>query len=808
MNCMEPIENETTCEHCGYNEEEEYTIQLKPGTILADQYIVGTVLGHGGFGITYIGFDKNLHRKIAIKEYYPTAFAYRKETESTVNHLKGDNEEFFYHGLKLFINEARNLARFNHNINIVNINYYFEDKNTAYMVMDLLEGGDLSNHISKRGGKLSVEESLHIIFPILDALKELHSNKLYHLDISPQNILFNPNDIPILIDFGAAKQVIGEQSRSMDVIIKPGYSPMEQYTSSGKLGPWADIYACGATLYKMITGKTPPPAPDRLYKDDLIQLSDIKSLNIPSGLNDAVLHALAVRHEDRFQNIQEFTDALAKGIKTSRYETYSSMLENFLQKKNILLGERIFLDRFIHEHHLNYNEVCEIEKKIRKKQRTPSLDWEREYKENYELLLKHDPSGIPKREKKKLRETYIDSKRISEKKVQKATKKLKVKYSKKKNAKKKRLAFSIGVLLGVAALIAALFIFSDIPDIPDIPVKPTQKVYTITASSGNNGSIEPSGNIAVNERGSQSFKIKPDMGYEMDKLLVDERKVEPDTPYTYKFKSVGADQKIHVTFNMIKYKVTARSKGQGTIYPSDISVAHAGESKEFIMEAYKGYELADITVNNLSVRVNSVYIISDINEDYEITAAFKKRRPLSIQPMKPKLEWPENKQKNISVTPAFKTSEFRDPNPDDKHSWSELQISTENNFPVVTALIKTPPDDLTSFTPLSKLNAGTEYYWRVKYADNRATVSNWSDIHMFTTKTMRPGEIIPSCDSITWEDVQRLLAKLDLYPKDAIDGLYGQYTEKAIIKFQEYYHLEPTGRLDNETCAKLKRHLE
>ncbi|MCP4353238.1 MAG: protein kinase [Desulfobacterales bacterium] len=795
MGCMEKKGYEATCKHCGYNESEaeKPPLYLKPGTILADQYIVGKVLGHGGFGITYIGFDKNLHRKVAIKEYYPTVLVYRKEAETLVIPLKGDNEPFFYNGLELFINEARNIARFDKNINIVNINNYFEENNTAYMVMELLEGGDLSNHINKRGGKLSVEESLHILFPILSALNELHFNKLFHLDISPQNILFNSNDIPILIDFGAAKQVIGEQSRSMDVIVKPGYSPIEQYTSKGNIGPWTDIYACGATLYKMITGETPPPSPDRIYKDDLTEPSAVKDLNVTPELNDAMLHALAARYEDRFKNIGEFNNALVNGIKKDHYEKYSSIIENFLKRKRLLVGERSFSDRFIHEHKLNHDEADQIEKKIRKRRRLPRLNWETEYKKNYELLLKKYPSGIPRREKKKLRKTYICSKRVSEKKAQGITEKLK-----NKDVIKKTFILPIGLLTAVAIATFIFFYFHD-----RTARIPPEKNYTIIATSGGNGSISPSGEVFVKKGAFQTFTIKPDKKYVVHRILVNGRYKGSDTTYT--FDSIVADHRIHAIFKPVKYKIEASSIGNGKIYPSGSHIVDLGKSITFTIEAYDWYEVADVLVDKSSVGVRSAYRFSDIDADHTIEVTFKRSYPPNSRPYKPRLKLPKSNRRNVPLSPIFKTGVFFDPNTDDTHSWSKLEISTEDSFFDVTRLTKIAPDDCTSFAVSSKLNPDTKYYWRVKYADSHATVSEWSDIYSFTTEDIRPYEIIdPSCGDITWVDVQKLLASLGLYNHNRVDGVYGPNTEKAIKKFQKYYQLELTGRLDSETCAKLK----
>ncbi|MCP4353246.1 MAG: SpoIIE family protein phosphatase [Desulfobacterales bacterium] len=367
------------------------------------------------------------------------------------------------------------------------------------------------------------------------------------------------------------------------------------------------------------------------------------------------------------------------------------------------------------------------------------------------------------------------------------------KKPKKKDPKIKKLALAGVLFLAVIVCITALFIF--------FPVKP-QEEYTITASSGKNGSIEPSGNVAVNEGASQTFKITPYKRYEVDDVQADGISVKSDGTYT--FESVSADHKIHVTFKLIEYKVTARSEGQGKIYPDGTFTLNEGDDKSFIMEAYEGYEVRDVKVDNSSVGVCSIYTIPKINANHEIIVYFKNIH--SKPPSKPKLKLPENKKKNIPLTPIFKTGSFVDSDTDDTHSWSKLEISTKDDFFDVTTLTKTAPDDCTSFKVSSKLNAGTKYYWRVKYVDNRATVSEWSKIYSFTTmKDIGPYDVIdPSCDNITWEDVQKLLASLGLYSYEKVDGVHGPDTKKAIKEFQEYYNLDQTSRLDRKTCTKLK----
>lgn len=316
MGCMENKEKEGSCKCCGYDENKSKTgdhpFYLKPGTILNGRYIVGKVLGQGGFGITYIGFDKVLRRKVAIKEYFSSALASRDSSKLTIVPLKGEKENFFSIGMGLFIDEARNVAKFAKNPNIVNISDFFEENNTAYMVMEFLDGDDLSKLLKKKAKPLEVKEAVNILLPVLNALKDIHSANLYHRDISPQNIIVTHEGIPVLIDFGAARHIIGEESKSLDIILKPGYSPFEAYTAKGKIGSWTDIYGCGATLYFMITRNPPPPATDRMLKDDLVQPSDISHLkkNISAKLNDAILHSLAVRIDDRFKTVEEFQKPL------------------------------------------------------------------------------------------------------------------------------------------------------------------------------------------------------------------------------------------------------------------------------------------------------------------------------------------------------------------------------------------------------------------------------------------------------------------------------------------------------------------
>lgn len=411
LGCMGNKGDSDVCRICGYDEHqtETHRLRIRPRSILKDQYLIGKVLGQGGFGITYLGLDLLLHKKVAIKEFMPSMLATRGEDKTTVLPYSGNQEQYFRQGLQSFIVEARNVALFSRHVNIVNVNNYFEANNTGYMVMDYLEGVPVSSLIVKRGGRLTLHEAFSILFPILEALSEVHKMDIFHRDISPQNIIITTSNVPVLIDFGAARQIVGEQSYSLDVVLKHGYSPLEQYTSRGRIGPWSDVYACGATLYYMITGKIPPPSVDRVDKDELIQPSDFEGLNISEELNDTILTALAVRIADRYQSIGEFKEALEK----KGYIGYRRLLGNFLKDKRISLDNRATLDTFLHDYRLNHDDAKLIEESMREKLNLPRLDWTAEYRENYERYSEEHRDEDRQSINLKFHQTYVVPKRVS-----------------------------------------------------------------------------------------------------------------------------------------------------------------------------------------------------------------------------------------------------------------------------------------------------------------------------------------------------------------------------------------------------------
>jgi serine/threonine protein kinase/lipopolysaccharide biosynthesis regulator YciM len=285
---------------------------LPQGTELNNRYVIESLLGHGGFGITYAAHDKILNVRVAVKEYLPRQLATRSEGQTKVSVFTGEARQHYDYGLRKFLEEAQSVARFAHHPNVVSARDYFEANGTAYMVMEYVEGVTLKEYVEKKGGRISFEEAKGIMMPVMDALREVHQAGMLHRDVSPDNIYITTSAQVKILDFGAARYFAGEQSKSLSVILKPGYAPEEQYRSSGKQGAWTDVYAVGATIYKALTGKTPPDALDRKEEDTLEPPSRL-GVSIPPPAEQALFQALAVNAAQRFQNMGEFQQALTGG---------------------------------------------------------------------------------------------------------------------------------------------------------------------------------------------------------------------------------------------------------------------------------------------------------------------------------------------------------------------------------------------------------------------------------------------------------------------------------------------------------------
>lgn len=313
LRCMADKGDAVICPSCGCTGDMPTSPQhLEPGTILRGKYLLGRALGQGGFGITYLARDLDLNLILAIKEYFPRDFTTRVAGETQVTiYNSGDSIEFFNQGRDKFLEEARTLARFDEHPNIVSIRDFFRENGTAYFVMNYIEGITFKEYINEQGGRLSFDQALQVMMPVIDALVQIHSVGVLHRDISPDNIFITQKGIVKILDFGAARNAMGEHSKSLSVILKPGYAPEEQYRSKGNQGPWTDIYATAATFYRAVTGQVPPDALDRLAQDTLQKPSQL-GINIPTHSEEVLMKALAVRSSERYSSMKEFQSELAK----------------------------------------------------------------------------------------------------------------------------------------------------------------------------------------------------------------------------------------------------------------------------------------------------------------------------------------------------------------------------------------------------------------------------------------------------------------------------------------------------------------
>lgn len=282
--------------------------QLPIGSTLGDFTITG-IVGEGGFGIVYLAYEAALDRVVAIKEYLPSAIAGRTGNQSVMVRSQLNNNAFAS-GLKNFMREAQMLAKFSHPA-LVEVHRVWEQNSTAYMAMRYYEGKTL------REWRLTNEDFdeariRRLLEPVMDALSLLHAQNVLHRDVSPDNILMRGSGAPVLLDLGAARLVIGGMTQALTTILKPGYAPIEQYVDDGTMhqGPWTDVYGLGAVLYYMLTGVAPPQAVARMITDPIRNMTSKVRVPVSPAFIEAVIAALAVRPENRFQSVDELRDAL------------------------------------------------------------------------------------------------------------------------------------------------------------------------------------------------------------------------------------------------------------------------------------------------------------------------------------------------------------------------------------------------------------------------------------------------------------------------------------------------------------------
>ena len=343
--CMSLIPKDTaTCPVCRFNLKKlkQNPRCLPPGTSLQERYIVGKVIGEGGFGITYIGFDTRTEEPIAIKEYFPSKTASR---DCTANE---SNDIFFFEEkdhdktkgtFEKYITEAKTLMKFSYLEGIVSTKDFFYENHTAYIIMEYVEGISLKQYL-RTNGTLTPRETFEYMMPVMYALEQVHAQGIIHRDISPDNIMIRVDGSFKLIDFGAARLHNDDDGASLTVILKRGFAPEEQYRQHGKQGPWTDIYALCATMYQMMTNVVPPEAMERIVSDSLVPLNDY-NIDISQKQIDAIHKGLSLNAEDRFSSIKELRQALSrKKIVFSNHDIHAIAI--FKEADDSLYGYRLY----------------------------------------------------------------------------------------------------------------------------------------------------------------------------------------------------------------------------------------------------------------------------------------------------------------------------------------------------------------------------------------------------------------------------------------------------------------------------------
>ncbi|MDD3959994.1 MAG: PASTA domain-containing protein [Oscillospiraceae bacterium] len=341
--CQKDIQDRTVCPFCGQSQDGKpvQAWHLNPGTLIKNRYYLGTAIGSGGFGITYFAWDRDLSRAVAVKEYLPSEFATRALDQTHVSLFAGNRTQQFKEGLQRYVDEAHRLAQLHRIDGIAQVYDYFEDNGTGYIVMEYIPGITFEEYLKKRGGKIDFKEAISFLIPIMEALKEVHKHGIIHRDVSPDNILITEQGSVNLIDFGAARYATTSHSKSLSVLLKPGYAPEEQYRSQGEQGPWSDVYAMGATLYRSITGEIPPESLERMSNEGTTIPRKLKKARVGKNISNAIMNAMMVKAEYRYQSMDEFIDALVSEKSVDRLIAPAANADAVLApgvKKGLIIG--------------------------------------------------------------------------------------------------------------------------------------------------------------------------------------------------------------------------------------------------------------------------------------------------------------------------------------------------------------------------------------------------------------------------------------------------------------------------------------
>ena len=326
---------------------------LRKGTRLIGRYTIEKVLGQGGFGITYLGMDELHEKPVAIKEFFPQGIVTRNiEYQDTVTVTFVGEKDNYEKGKERFLKEARTMAKFSKDEGIVKALDFFEINNTAYIVMEYLEGVTLKQYL-RENKRIAAEDLVELLVPLIEALDEIHSQGLIHRDISPDNIMVLPDGRIKLMDFGAARDYTEFGEKSLSIVLKPGYAPPEQYQTHGVQGPWTDIYALCATMYKCITGENPPDAIERVMDDSLKKISAFGIPVLPQ-IEEAIIKGMSVAAKDRYQNVGDFCEDLyggyeersVLGAEESQRQVETELAEQSVEDKADMLKDEVPQEKY------------------------------------------------------------------------------------------------------------------------------------------------------------------------------------------------------------------------------------------------------------------------------------------------------------------------------------------------------------------------------------------------------------------------------------------------------------------------------
>ena len=288
---------------------------LPPGTILEGKYVIGRVLGEGGFGITYVGRDINLDVKVAIKEYYPGHCVIRDHLKTNYLWFTSPlSKEYFEKDRNHFLQEAKTLWQLRRTRGIVEVYEFFPENGTAYIVMEFLEGINLADYANNNGGKLPFRDVMNLMKDPVEALDIIHSAGICHRDISPDNLMLLKDGTVKLIDFGSS--ATDQNPKTSLLKVKPGYSPFEMYLTDVSEGPYTDEYSLAATIYRLITGKKPPQAN---LRDAMMLPSQLGAVGITHKQEMALLKAMSLNPSDRYPSVGTFYEALTKDEKKASF---------------------------------------------------------------------------------------------------------------------------------------------------------------------------------------------------------------------------------------------------------------------------------------------------------------------------------------------------------------------------------------------------------------------------------------------------------------------------------------------------------